>query len=116
MSRCDESAAPAPEAESWNGRRWTMWGAVDLVVVGPRIEVFSPVLYPPFSEASEVTLTGADRGVVTRAPETDRFGEAVRRVRDSNGTVTEVWIGGSRLLTEEALKSEILTRYGSGEQ
>ena len=43
-------------------------------------------------------------------------GDGVRRVRDRNGTVTEIWIGGSRLLSEEALKSEILTRYGAGEQ
>jgi CubicO group peptidase (beta-lactamase class C family) len=116
LRRFRENAAPTPEAEDWNGRWWNMWGAVDLVAVGSKIEAFSPALYPPFSEASEVTLTGADSGLVTRAPATDRFGEAVRRVRGSNGTVTEIWIGGSRFFTEEALKFETLKRYGRGEQ
>jgi D-alanyl-D-alanine carboxypeptidase len=106
--------APTSESANWNGRWWTLWGAVDFVAVGNRIEVFSPALYPPFSEASEVTLTSPDRGVVTRGPGTDRFGEPVRRILDRNGAVNEIWIGGLRHLTEEALKSEILMRYSGG--
>src|SRR4029077_16066817 len=40
LRRFRETAAPTPEAEDWNGRWWNMWGAVDLVAVGSKIEAF----------------------------------------------------------------------------
>jgi D-alanyl-D-alanine carboxypeptidase len=107
-----EGGAPAEQSASWNGRWWTLSGAMDLVAIGSKVHVFPPGVYPPFSEASEVTLTEQDRGIVTRAPGAERFGEIVRRVRDSEGAAIEVWIGGLRLSAEEAIKSDIVARYG----
>jgi len=103
--------APSTEAEDWAGRWWTLWGAIDLVPIGNKVLAASPVLNPPFSEVSEITLSGRDEGKVVRASGFSSPGESVKRLRGSDGKVTEVWIGGGRLASEQDFAREILERY-----
>ncbi len=105
------AGAPSAEAADWASRWWTLWGAIDLVPVGNKVLAAAPVLNPPFPETSEITLTGRDEGKVLRASGFGSPGEAVRRLRGSDGNVTEIWIGGGRLASEPDFAREILARY-----
>jgi len=103
--------APSAEGADWAGRWWTLWGAIDLVPIGNKVLAAAPVLNPPFSETSEITLNGRDEGTVVRASGFSSPGETVKRVRGSDGKVTEIWIGGGRLASEQDFAREILERY-----
>jgi D-alanyl-D-alanine carboxypeptidase len=113
LRRFRQGGAPPIENASWNGRWWNLWRAIDLVAVGATIQMFNPALYPPFHEASEITLSEADRGLVTRAPAMERFGEPVARLRDRQGAVAGVRIGGASFGAEEAVSTHVQSRYGA---
>lgn len=104
--------APGRVTADWADRYWTLWSAVDLVAIGDKVLAFNPTLQPPFTEASEIAVTGDDAGKVVRAPGFASPGEPVRRVRDENGAVSEVWIGGVRLIPEARFTAELKARYG----
>jgi D-alanyl-D-alanine carboxypeptidase len=103
--------APSAESADWAGRWWTLWGAIDLVPIGNKVLAAAPVLNPPFSETSEIILTGPDDGKVARASGFSSPGETVKRLHDANGKVTEIWIGGGRLASEQDFAREIVARY-----
>jgi len=103
--------APSAEGADWAGRWWTLWGAIDLVPICNKVLAAAPVLNPPFSETSEITLNGRDEGKVVRASGFSSPGETVKRVRSNDGKVTEIWIGGGRLASEQDFAREILERY-----
>jgi len=107
----DTGGAPGADVAEWAGRWWTLPGPIDLVPVGSKVLASSPALNPPLSEASEIALTGRDSGKVMRATGFASPGEAVRRVRDAAGEVSEIWIGGSRLARERDFAREIVARY-----
>ncbi len=104
--------APSAEVADWAGRWWTLWGAVDLVPAGDKVLASPPALNPPLAEVSEITVTGLDAGLITRAPGFNQPGEAATRVRDAEGEVSEVWIGGVRMTGEFAFAEEVATRFG----
>jgi D-alanyl-D-alanine carboxypeptidase len=103
--------APSAEVADWVGRWWTLWGPVDLVPIGGKVLASSPVLNPPLVEANEIAVIERDAGKVTRATGFASPGETVRRVRGADGEVTEIWIGGGRLASEQDFAREILARY-----
>lgn len=105
--------APKGEVRDWTGRWWTLWGAVDLVPLGETVMVAAPSLPNPFAEASEISVSDKDIGRFTAAAGTARYGESVRRVRRPDGTVGEVWFGGTRLVPEAEAAAELEARYGS---
>ena len=96
----------------WTGRWWGLWGAIELVALGDKIVTFNPAFDLPFAEASEITLSDANHGVVTQAPGFDRFGEPVHRARDASGAVTRIQIGGAGFVSEELAKAQMQKRYG----
>jgi CubicO group peptidase (beta-lactamase class C family) len=104
--------APTGKVRDWTGRWWSPWGAVDLVPMGGKVMVAAPSLPNPFTDASEISVTDADRGRISFAPGFARHGEEVRRIRGSNGEVAEVWLGGVRLLMEAKFSAELAQRYG----
>jgi hypothetical protein len=108
----EKGGAPNEEVADWAGRWWTLWGAVDLVPVGNKVLASPPVLNPPLSEVSEITVTGLDAGLITRAPGFNQAGEAASRVRDAEGEIAEIWLGGVRLIGEFAFAEEAAGRYG----
>ena len=108
-----ERGAPTPEVADWAGRWWTLWGAVDLVPAGNRVLAAAPALAVPFAEFSEVEVTGLDAGTIVEAPGFSSPGEPATRVRDAAGGVSEIWLGGVRLIDEPRFVDETLQRYGA---
>ena len=74
---------------------------------------------PPFTRETAIEKVrlaedgwnSRDAGKVARAGGFASPGEAVRRVRDAEGGVSEIWIGGSRLAREADFAREIVARY-----
>jgi D-alanyl-D-alanine carboxypeptidase len=104
--------APKDDVRDWTGRWWSLWGAVDLVPMGDKVVVSVPSSPNPFAEASEISISGQDAGHFTEAAGTARYGEGVRRIRRVEGTVGEIWFGGTRLLPEAEAAAELKARYG----
>ena len=104
--------APGKREAAWAGRWWTMWGAVDLVPMGKLVFQVAPVMNPPFDAAtSEGRVTGKDVGLIHRTSGYNSPGQAMRLVRDGRGRVKEAWLGGTRLVSREALVAEARGRY-----
>jgi CubicO group peptidase (beta-lactamase class C family) len=100
------------QVRDWTGRWWRLLGAMDLVPMGKRVVIAAPSLPNPFTDASEISITGEDGGRVTLANGMARHGEEVRRIRGSDGEVAEVWIGDARFLPECEAAAELEQRYG----
>jgi hypothetical protein len=107
-----KQGAPAKEVRDWTGRWWTPWGAVDLVPMGAKVMIAVPSLANPLTDAGEISVSGEDRGRVSIANGFARHGEDVRRVRARDGTVDQVWLGGTRFLPEAEFATELERRYG----
>jgi CubicO group peptidase (beta-lactamase class C family) len=103
--------ASGNEVRDWTGRWWALLGAMDLVPMGKKVVIAVPSLPNPFMDASEISITGEDRGRVTLANGLARHGEEVRRIRQGNGEVAEVWIGDARFLPEDKAAAELEQRY-----
>ena len=103
--------APKRRVRDWTGLWWGTFGAVDLVPVGNLVLAANPQLLNPFMDASEIEVTGRDKGWISQAPGFQSHGQAVRRVRNRSGAVSEIWLAGSNLKRENALAAEIERRY-----
>jgi CubicO group peptidase (beta-lactamase class C family) len=106
--------APSRRVREWNGRWWTIWNAIDLVPMGNQVVIANPHLISPFTDATEIEVTGRDAGRITAATGYASFGEAVRRSRNKSGKVVDVWIAGANFKPEKALAAEIERRYSKG--
>jgi CubicO group peptidase (beta-lactamase class C family) len=104
--------APSARVKDWNGRWWTPAGAIDLLPVGGRVLVAAPALLNPVMDASEITVSGADRGKIAVAHGFAHHGEAVRRKRANGGAIEEIWVGGTRFVPEAKAVAELTSRYG----
>ncbi len=104
---------PARRVAGWTGRWWGSFGAYDLVPMGDKVLVASPLLVMPFAEATEIAVTARDSGQVALASGYGSHGEAVRRVRSSAGRVTELWIGASRAVPRARAATELKRRLGA---
>jgi CubicO group peptidase (beta-lactamase class C family) len=105
--------APSRRVRDWRGRWWSSWGALDLVPMGDRVLTGNPYLGNPFMDASEIELTGRDRGRIVLANGFNNHGEPVRRERSQSGTVAELWFGAARLRTEAQAAAVLRRRYGA---
>jgi D-alanyl-D-alanine carboxypeptidase len=103
--------APTSEVRDWTGRWWSLWGAVDLVPMGGKVMVAVPSLPNPFTDASEISVSGPDCGHVSLASGLARHGEGVVRIRGRDDEVEEVWLGGVRTLPEAEFAGELEQRY-----
>lgn len=104
--------APTARTRDWTGRWWSDWGAVDLVAMRDHVVVASPGLINPFLDASEIAVTAPDQGTIRLAGGYASHGEGARLVRDRQGRVREVWIGGTKFVAEARAKAELKRRYG----
>lgn len=107
-----EQGAPSPVTQGWAGRWWTIWGAGDLVPVENKVLCANPALPTPFLDAPEIEIEAPDRGRITRASAFHSPGEPARLVRDGAGRIESVWLGAGQAVGEEALRAEMLERYG----
>jgi CubicO group peptidase (beta-lactamase class C family) len=103
--------APSKELDDWSGRWWGMWGATDFLAMKDKVLVASPGLANPVLDASEISVTGRDVGRVALAGSFVNHGEPVRIERGADGSVTAIWLGGSRLQPEATLVAELTERY-----
>jgi CubicO group peptidase (beta-lactamase class C family) len=104
--------APKRRMRDWTGRWWTTWGAFDLVPIGSRVIVANPQFINPFMAATEIEVTGRDTGRIALANGYASYGEAVRRIRNTAGKVTDVWLAGVNVKPEKTLAAELERRYG----
>ncbi|ACK49108.1 beta-lactamase [Methylocella silvestris BL2] len=103
--------APHEDVAHWTGRWWTLWGATDLTPMGHKVLVALPAQLNPFADVSELTPCGADAATITKAGGFGNFGEPARLVRNDKGDVSEVWLAGDRLQSEQAFSDEARRRY-----
>jgi hypothetical protein len=108
-----KKGAPDRKLASWGGRWWSLGGAFDLVPMGDKVMVAAPGLLTPFLDASEITVTGKDRGKITQAPGGGAHGQGVRRVRNKEGEIAEFWFAGGKTLPEADTARELRDRYES---
>ena len=104
--------APTRRARDWAGRWWSTWGALDLVPVGDLVLGANPHGGNPFADATEVEITGRDRGRMKLANGYANHGEPVRRVRNKAGRLSELWWSAARLQPEAQAAAEMRRRYG----
>ncbi|MEO9189258.1 MAG: serine hydrolase domain-containing protein [Acetobacteraceae bacterium] len=105
--------APARKTGDWTGRWWSTWGAVDLVPMGDVVIAANPHIGNPFLDASELKITGKDKGRIALAGGYLSHGERIRRKRDKTGAVTELWLAGTKFQPEAQVAAEMETRYGA---
>ena len=120
--------APTRLTAPWNGRWWSLWGAVDLLPATGRVLVVNPGQADPFLDASEIVVgqsrrprrSGNGRGVdegstvhgrIVQATGFAGHGEPVRLVHDARGRPTEFWLAGGKLLAEARVARELTARY-----
>lgn len=103
--------APSEKVRDWTGRWWNAWGAADLVPVGALVLVANPWIGKPLLDASEIEVTDRDEGRIALASGGGSHGERVRRTRDANDAVTEVWLAATRFVPEAHAAAEIESRY-----
>jgi D-alanyl-D-alanine carboxypeptidase len=111
LKRFSELGAPSETTRDWTGRWWSIWNAGDLVPFADKVLCANPALLTPFLDAGEIEVEAADRGRIVRASGFSSPGETARLVRDEAGSVETFWLGGARLVTEEALRAEMIGRY-----
>ena len=103
--------APDRRVRDWTGRWWSQWGAVDLVPMGKIVNAAVPGAINPFMDASEIEVSGRDTGRIAVAAGYGSHGEPVRRIRNTAGKVTDLWLAGSNLKPEKILSAELERRY-----
>ena len=112
LQRFARDGAPNGAVEGWTGRWWSLLGVADLVPMGAKVVIANPATTTPFLKASELRIDQRDEGVIALAGGFGSQGKPVRRVRATSGRITAVWLAGSKLVAEDALRAELLARYG----
>lgn len=108
-----EAGAPGDATADWTGRFWTLWGPLDFVPTAGRVLIATPALAMPFTDATEIELSGPDAGRVAKAQAFGDLAEPVRRERDANGSVRVIWLGGKELKSTEDFAKEFEAKYGA---
>ncbi len=73
----------------------------------------NPHIGNPFLDASELKITGKDKGRIALAGGYQSHGEGVRRKRENGGAVTELWLAGTKFQPEAQVAAEMEARYGT---
>jgi D-alanyl-D-alanine carboxypeptidase len=106
----EKHGAPSRRTARWSGRFWNLWGAFDLLpMAGSRVLLANPGLANPVLDASQIEVTGTDRGHVALGGGFANHGEPVRIERDARGRIRRLWHGGAPLATEAAAAKALVT-------
>lgn len=103
--------APSRKTKDWAGRWWRHEGATDFLPVGNKVIVASPGFINPVMNASELSILNRDHAHIALAGGFASHGEPVRRVRNKNGRVQEIWFAGYQMLPEAKVTKELTQRY-----
>ncbi len=104
--------APGARTRDWTGRWWSLWDTVDLVPLRDHVAVADPRMFNPFTDASELEVTGRDQATIRLAGGFADHGEPARLVRGPGGRIREVRLGGTKLVSEARIAAELKRRYG----
>jgi D-alanyl-D-alanine carboxypeptidase len=113
LRACALNGAATTVTSTWSGRFWSIWGAVDLLPVGDRVLVTQPAQSSPLLDAVELIDVGETAARIGKAHGFSSHGEAARLELDADGRPVALWLGGSRLLPEAVMASEVRQRFGS---
>jgi hypothetical protein len=102
---------PTRQVQGWTGRWWGLGGPDDYIPLGNRVLIANPQAWNPFLNATEIEVTGRDKGRVSLDDGYGNHGEAVLRRRDKAGRVVEINFAGYKLLPEAAVAAEMRRRY-----
>jgi CubicO group peptidase (beta-lactamase class C family) len=105
--------APNRRLRDWRGRWWTMWTAIDLIPAGNKVLVANPHINNPFMDSTEIEVTGRDTGRIAWANGFASHGEGVRRLRNKKRKVTDIWLAGTNIKSENAFAATLERKYGS---
>jgi len=105
-----ERGAPPPRLKDWNGRWWGLWGAVDLLPVGTAVLAANPRFENPFLDASELRIIDRDNARIAVSTGFMFYGESVRRKRNRDGRITELWLAGDKFVPGDVRAAEIARR------
>lgn len=72
----------------------------------------NPYLGNPFMDATEMEISGRDKGRITLANGYNSHGEGVRLVRDKSGAAGELRFGATLLRSEAAAAAAMRRKYG----
>ena len=113
----EKNGAPTRLSSPWNGRWWSLWGAVDLLPVKDKVLVANPALPNPVQDAAELAelrrdRDGTRRGRIVLANGYAAHGEPVALSLDSRGKARAFQLAGGRLQPEAVVAKELRTRYG----
>jgi CubicO group peptidase (beta-lactamase class C family) len=102
---------PTRKVRDWTGRWWGLGGPDDFIPLGNKVLVANPQTWNPFLNATEIEVTGRDKGRVSLDNGYGNQGETIERRRNKAGKVTEMICAGYKLLPEEAIAKEVRKRY-----
>ncbi|MCP4007661.1 MAG: beta-lactamase family protein [bacterium] len=103
--------APTARTRDWTGRWWSLWSCIDLVAQRDRVLVTAPAAIDPFAAAPQLTVGPRDTATISAASAFSSHGESARLVRGSDGGVREIWLGGTKLVSEARARAELKRRY-----
>lgn len=105
--------SPSARSSAWTGRWWGLRGPVDLLPARGRVIVASPWSPTPLLDAAEIVPRGGRRGgarhgTIVQAVGLGHYGESARLESDASHRPHALWLGGTKLLPEEAFAQELL--------
>ena len=106
-----QRGAPTRKVRGWTGRWWSEGAPGDFLPLGNKVVVANPQAWNPFLNATEIEVTGRDKGRVSLDSGYGNQGEAIGRRRNKAGEVVEIQFAGAKLLPEGALAEEMRKRY-----
>lgn len=109
-----EGGSASPATASWRGRWWTPWAAFDFVPLENKVLVLAPAQANPLIDCLELGEVSETSARIVRAGGFANFGEYARLIKDTSGKPKELWLGGTKLLSENDISREIGERFAKG--
>ena len=103
--------APSRRVKDWAARWCSLYGVGDWLPMGNRILIATPAFGNPMLEATQVEITGRDKGRVALSGGFGNHGETVERQRDARGRVASLRNGGMMLYPETRILREMQRKY-----
>ena len=107
----EKNGAPSRALQAWAGRWWNIWGAFDFVPMGDKIFVTPPGPINVFADATEITLTGRKRGVISATDGFGSYGEPVSLEAGAGGKAKAILFAGARFLPRAAAAREFQAKF-----
>lgn len=101
------SALPSVERERYVGRFMNLWGATDIAAFGNRLVALNPDEEDPTRRWTSLDVVDDNTLRIGSTNGYGSAGEPIRYERDASGSVSRVWIAGSRTVPQSVYEEEI---------